>query len=792
MHKHNLSAIAFFFAAALIFFGLWFAAQKYPTKYPNHPSLYESIEQSSLRWKLKFVKTPRPSSDVVVVGIDDATFGLTGTPPLPRDVYADIIAKLREYGAETIALNMIFADPHLEFLAPSAFSSLYPSLPLADIRVVNKFNYLKELRAKLDAEEKKVEFGAADGMYKPEYVERFKNEKEQFLALIESIARGAANAAFEKEVSLYDDIVLCANLYNKTVMELPPSEKEAVERFMSSALPLSGVEEKLYPKTVAETLYPQLFDSQPIIGVNEIANLERPFVCSAWLLVNFKGRAFAGLIPYAIANFKSAPLEIEGAKNGKINMKVGRLGFQTGLDGRFPLLFYNDADFPKVVSARSVLTKQADAVDIEGKLVIVDVRAASASGYLQVPTPTRERMWVSDVKATLASNILQGHRGPDDHRPVWLLWLEGGLIWLYAAILAWFSRRQSLAYSLVVGAAMLAAVSLVDFLLLLPRGYWMSSAILVIEVPLLMVANVIAHYVIQTAERQKVRRAFGFYLPSNVLEHVLKNEDSLKFGGERKELSILFSDIRGFTSISEATDAETLTHMLNVHLNTLTQVVFANSGTLDKYIGDCIMAFFGAPAPMDDHAYRAVKCALDMQAGLRKIRPQWFEACRQNVKIGVGVASGDVLISNMGSETLFDYTVIGDKVNLASRLEGLTKEYGVDVLVSQLTRQKVTDGVHFLEIDAVKVKGRDTVEKIYEAVCLGEPDETRKSYDGFITEAIAAYRAGRFEEAAVLFKKASAVMPDMKLPHLYADRIEKLQAEGVPEGWNGVTVFDHK
>jgi adenylate cyclase len=274
---------------------------------------------------------------------------------------------------------------------------------------------------------------------------------------------------------------------------------------------------------------------------------------------------------------------------------------------------------------------------------------------------------------------------------------------------------------------------------------------------------------------------------------MLNDEDALQLSGKRRGLSILFSDIRGFTSISERAAPEALGQALNVHLTALTDVIFAEGGTLDKFMGDCVMAFFGAPMAYPDHAARAVAAALAMQERLKStVAPVWRAKCGSEAAIGVGVASGEVIVGNMGSERLFDYTVVGDNVNLASRLEGLTKVYGVEVLCAEETRRLAGDRFCFLEVDRVRVKGKHEPVRIFEVVCEGSPEQARARYNELVEAALEAYRARDLAAARASFAKAAEARPEASLPALYLERIAALEGETLPEDWDGVTSFDHK
>jgi adenylate cyclase len=191
------------------------------------------------------------------------------------------------------------------------------------------------------------------------------------------------------------------------------------------------------------------------------------------------------------------------------------------------------------------------------------------------------------------------------------------------------------------------------------------------------------------------------------VNQIIKHPENLRLGGERRELSILFSDIRGFTSLSETMDPEALVEVLHEFLDPMSEIIVKHGGTIDKYIGDAIMALFGAPLDQPDHSPRACRTALEMVQSLKALDQEWLERGKPSLRVGIGINSGPVSVGNMGSSRLFDYTAIGDNVNLASRLEGLNKYYGTEILVSAATAQHLENNFYFREVDLVRVKGKN-------------------------------------------------------------------------------------
>ena len=213
-------------------------------------------------------------------------------------------------------------------------------------------------------------------------------------------------------------------------------------------------------------------------------------------------------------------------------------------------------------------------------------------------------------------------------------------------------------------------------------------------------------FLAEEAGRKRIRKAFESYVAPTVVQEMLKHPEQLRLGGERREITVLFTDIRGFTTMSEKLDPAALVQLLHDFLNPMSNIIINQGGTIDKYMGDAIMALFGAPLSQPDHPRLACRAALEMVASLAALNQEWAAQGRPPLRVGVGVNTGPVAVGNMGSDRLFDYTAIGDNVNLGSRLEGLNKYYGTNILISQTTAEALGNGFILRDLDLVKVKGK--------------------------------------------------------------------------------------
>jgi adenylate cyclase len=292
-------------------------------------------------------------------------------------------------------------------------------------------------------------------------------------------------------------------------------------------------------------------------------------------------------------------------------------------------------------------------------------------------------------------------------------------------------------------------------------------------------------------ERGQIRGAFGRYLSPALVERLAKNPRQLKLGGEMRPMTFLFMDIRNFTGIAENFTPEELTQFMNSFLTPMTDIVLKYGGTIDKYMGDCIMAFWNAPFEDKEHALHACQAALAMQEFL-KTAPGFEE-----IRVGIGINTGNACVGNMGSEQRFDYTALGDEVNLASRIEGLSKQYGLTAIVGQNT-VAASSGFATLEVDLIRVKGKNKSVRIFSL--LGGPhlreDATFKLLTSHHEKMIRAYREQRWDEAAKSLEECLKIkMPEVKLEPLYwiyGSRIRNYQKTPPAPDWGGVTIAESK
>jgi adenylate cyclase len=321
---------------------------------------------------------------------------------------------------------------------------------------------------------------------------------------------------------------------------------------------------------------------------------------------------------------------------------------------------------------------------------------------------------------------------------------------------------------------------------------WTVVFFLVVALTVNYACIVTYRFYFEEREKRKVRGAFNRYLSSDLVEQIIERPESIRLGGEGKELTVLFSDIQGFTAFAYDLSPTALVDLQIEYLTEMTDVIFKHRGTLDKYIGDAIMAFWGAPHPQEDHAIRACRAALEMQQTLIQLQGRWAEQGRPRIDIGVGINTGPTLVGNMGSKRRFSYTVMGDNVNLASRLEGINRVYGTRLIITENTYHAVQKEMLVRELDLIRIKGKLKPMKIYElAGTVTEVDQHRDRIERF-RRALEAYRQGLWATALETFEGLARDYPQDGPSHVFIKRCHDYLLQPPAGVWDGVYVMKTK
>jgi adenylate cyclase len=590
------------------------------------------------------------------------------------------------------------------------------------------------------------------------------------------------------------------------LFDLPaPGDPELAQAMMAAGNVLSPVAGDMLASPAGgilrydETLRPlQAFlDASAGIGhANQFPDADGS-VRSVPLLVELQGRQVVAMPLAAVAHYLRQPearpgparpgyvafLNREIPVDSRMRVRVNYLG---------PPATTSRATGIPVISYVDVLNGTFPVEAVRDKIVFIGTTAAAYADDYQVPTSHGTKMDGVEIHAHAAATILgPGATGNflEEMQPS-----DSTILVFASAILAGLAL---FAFNPLVGAAVAiletltylgAAVYLFDY-----QQYVVDFVHPATAVALTTLSALVYRVIFEQRGQRALARAFATYVPPAVAAEIARNPDQVKLGGERRAVSVLFTDLKGFTSFSESVEPEVLSRVITQYLNAMTKVVFDSQGTVDKYIGDAVMAFWNAPQDQPDHARRACLTALEMQRTLARLSDDWQQEGLPRQYMRIGVNTGLVSVGNMGSALRMSYTALGDSVNLGARLEPLNNEYGTSICISEFTLAAAGAGLCARYLDLVAVKGKAKPVAVYELIGLDEevPD-TKRQVVGCFLQGIELYRARRFAEATEQFKQALKMDPNDGPSTVYLHRCRDLAGNPPPADWDGVYVMQHK
>ena len=697
----------------------------------------------------RFQPRPYEPADVRIVDLDDETLEKIGQWPWPRTLVARLAAALTDAGATVVAFDIVFSEP--DRTSPRRVVELWPQTP--------ELESLKAAARSLPDHDALL----------AELIDEAQNVVTGFLLTADRPGRTPATKG--NFALAGDDPSPLLARYTGAVTNLPileqraagngsfnlTPEKDGIVRRLPLVLCLTRADGscQFYPSLAAESLRVAQGARTNIIKASG-AHRETGF----------------------------------GVNTGINNIRIGRIAVPTDHKGQIWLHFTRETA-RRYIPAWRILAGDFDPALIDGNIVFV---GTSAAGLRDIrPSPIHPTMAGVEAHANAVEQIRLNHhlQRPDwaDGAELLYILVLGGLIVGFLAVTgAGWSAGLTATAILSAGAASWYAYANFRFLF---DPVTPGATILAVYV-----AGTLMNYIRTEGERAQVRGAFAQYLSPALLDQLARDPSRLTLGGETRNMTFLFCDVRGFTTISEQfkSNPQGLTRLMNRFLTPLTDVIMARQGTIDKYIGDCIMAFWNAPLDDTDHPKHACASALAMLEEIRKLNADLeAEARAENrpffaINIGTGINSGDVVVGNMGSTQRFDYSVLGDAVNLASRLEGQSKTYGVDVIVGEATRSAVDDSFATIELDLIAVKGKKEAVRIY-ALLGGENlrhDRQFRSFAAAHAEMLSFYRGQSWSKAKASIGDLRRSMPALSgLYDLYSERIAA--HEKYPPGaiWDG-------
>ncbi len=680
---------------------------------------------------------------VVVIDIDEASLKHLGQWPWPRTTMTKILANLRGSGIAAVGFDILFSEP--DRLSPDEVLKYWPN--------ISGTNQLRAQIAQLGSHDKQFADEIANSNIAMGFIltQQHQNKPRKIKA---SFAFGGDDPklfapGFPGVISNLEELHNSAN--GAGFLNWAPDSDQIMRRV--PLLMKSG--ETLLPAMSIETL-----------------------------------RIAQGAGTYIIKSSGASDVISYGSKTGINSIRVGDFIIPTNATGQM-LLHFSYRDRTRYIPAWEVYENKVDPSRLQGRIALV---GASAAGLFDIrASPLESALPGVEVHAQAIEQILTQRFL---QRPDFALGAEVVFLILLVMTIIVLLPLLGAAYSALFGGMIVAMLAVGSYWLFVQWGWLADPVYPALSALAVYLSGSLIVYIDSENQRQQIRSAFGFYLAPEMVKKLTDDPEQLVLGGEKRELTLLFSDIRGFTTISEGLEADVLISLINKILTPLSDAIMQHGGTIDKYMGDAIMAFWNAPLDDKNHARNAAIAALDMLERLLllnqtlKVEAEKTGVVFPVIQMGVGLNTGICSVGNMGSEQRFDYSVLGDAVNVAARLEGQTKAYGVDILLGEQTASAISD-MACIEIDLLIVKGKTRPIAIF-ALLGDEKMANSQNFKSLLeTQALllSTFREQNWDEAEAHLKTCRDLAPDLKvLFDIYASRITEYRNTPPPENWNGAYI----
>jgi len=648
------------------------------------PDFLTALEVRLYDLHFKLRGTQHQTADqVVIAAIDEKSLAALGRWPWPRSLMADLVRKLSADGARVIAIDVLLSEPEAsgDLRAASHLSERLRALGLAGT-------------AAGSAVQRELDDFARAADHDRQLAEAIRDSGRVILPIVFEVGPDRPGPPPEPSGAPFKSALVSFRHRDERALYPPPAARSATPPIA----PLAAV-------------------AQTLGHVTMLADLDGT---TRWEAVVFEDRGH-----YYPSLAVQAVRVATGVDPTRLTLDFGRTlsvgSVNVPLDPRDRMLidYAGPGGTFRHLSAVDLLTGKVPPDAVRDRIVFVGATAAGT--YDLRVTPTSPVMPGVEKHANVAANLLSGRFL---RRPDWVELVELAGILFLPLTLAWLLPRLRPAVS-VVAVALLWGILFGLVHLAFRLGLWLPVVYPTLALGLTFVG--ITVYRLLTEERQRLwtKRAFQQFVSPEVVERLMDNPAALQFGGEIRNLTVLFSDIRDFTTYTEAHEPQEVVQMLREYLTRMVDQVLAQQGTLDKFIGDGVMAVFGAPVPLPDHAERACRAALGMIKELETLRARWEAEGREPFRIGIGINTGDMMVGNLGSEQLFDYTVAGDGVNVGARVESLNKEFktSTSVIISETTYLAAQDVLEVRRLGETTVKGKSRPIVVYELLGIREATE---------------------------------------------------------------------
>jgi adenylate cyclase len=677
-----------------------------------------------------------PGTDVVIAAIDEKSIDRIGRWPWPREKIAQLLDRLKESGVPVAGFDIVFSSPERGSDGDALLTKALKRFPNT---VLGYFFHFSE-----------------------EGLEHL--NEEELAAFVKIIAR-----------SRYTGIKKAAGVKLAPLDFRQAYAVEATIGPIAKATRNAGYFNFHPERDGSIRRVPMLVQYQDLVDLEEDTDYLFPPLSLTMLKKYLGGAIVVDIEEFGVSRVILAsdqPKEIPVNDQGEMFINY------YGPQHTFP--YYSIVD---------ILDGKIGREQLAGKMVLIGSSAIAIEDFR--PTPFEEVFPGIEIHATILDNILQDRYLRAPQFPVFFIDIFSVLV--IGLLLLFFIPSVGALGGCVVVTMLLGTTIAVHY-------YLFSSLLLtthlipaLMQVALCSPALYTSRFFMEEKEKKYIRDAFGRYMSPLVIEQLIQDPSKLKLGGVRRELTAFFSDLAGFSSISEKMQPGELVHLLNEYLTEMTNIVLKYDGTLDKYEGDAIMAFWGAPLDDAGHAEKCCRVALEMQDRLAEMRTKLEQGGKPLLFARMGINTGQMVVGNMGAETRMDYTIMGDEVNLASRLEGVNKEYGTEIIISQATLDKCGDIFEVRELDSIRVMGKKQAVVIYELLAQkGAVEPEKQRIIDLYAEGLALYKKRKWHEAIEIFGRIFELDPEDGPSLTYLERCLDFRIHPPGPEWSGVHVMRSK
>ena len=718
----NSYTIGFFTLAVIVFF------------YFLPIDFIDQLELKTLDLRFKSSQQNISSDKIIIVTIDNKSEDKIGQFPWPRDTYAKVIDNLNKWGAKVIGIDVLFSK--------------------------EEYNPLSEVLSKTDLKDRVPQD------FVEEYNKNFDNDK----ILADSIKKAG-------------NVVLGYYFFTESdeqVKHLTEEEKQKTKKLISKGLislvssEVKGDEKFLVRRGYGiETSIERISRAGKNYGFLNIFPDSDGVLRKATLPMKYKSdKDWYSSFPLQILkNYLDENVQLGILDEGISNLVLGEKNIPVDTSGEILIDYSVPFDSFRTYPFVDVMNGTVDnPAKFKGKIVLIGITDPGLvrdtwTTPIQTVVPgikvhaqtiyTMLNNWFISYSRTMVNNEFIYYSDKVNLFNLLAIILLGGVL-IFA-----IPKFPHASYGAYTALLLLIGYSFAGFYLFKTMKIWINMVYPLSSIVLVYTTETLYRALTTERRAREIRGAFQTYVPPQIVDELIKNPEKLKLGGERKVISILYSDVKGFTTISEKLSPEELVEFMNSYFTPMSEIVFKYEGTVDKYIGDAVLAFYGAPLPQEDHPLKVTLSALDMIKTLKELRKKWQEENKPLIDIGIGINTGEVSVGNMGSNTRFNYTVMGDHVNLTQRIEELTRIYKNNILISEFTYQKIKEQIFCREIDEVTVRGKTQALKIYEPICRKEEITTEvESIIKHFEIGLNLYKSGKFSEAEKEFEEVLKIAPE--------------------------------